>query len=59
MTLGDAAEPHAHINDFRMDFGDSFLMLRPSSTCSDMASLSTTASSPSPGRSVSKKLTAR
>jgi hypothetical protein len=30
MTLGDAAEPHAHINDFRMYFGDSFLMLRPS-----------------------------
>jgi hypothetical protein len=30
MTFGDAAEPHAHINDFRMDVGDSLLMLRPS-----------------------------
>jgi hypothetical protein len=30
MTLGDAAEPHVHINDLRADPRDSFLRLRPS-----------------------------
>ncbi|MDQ0075536.1 hypothetical protein J2S97_000701 [Arthrobacter oryzae] len=30
MTLGDTAEPYAHINDLRVGLGDRFLRLRPS-----------------------------